>query len=117
MRLAHHIAVLALALTAAVPGNAAEPRSEATIGQGEGPAWDGKGNLYFTSKGNIWRRDSEGKIHVFREDAQANGLIFDLQGRLIMCESGRRRVTRLEPNGELTVLADNYEGKRFNSPN
>ena len=34
-----------------------------------------------------------------------------------MCESGRRRVTRLEPNGELTVLADNYEGKRFNSPN
>lgn len=117
MRLAHHIAVLALAFAAAVPGQAAEPRREATIGQGEGPAWDGKGNLYFTSKGNIWRRDSEGTIHVFREDAQANGLIFDHQGRLIMCESGRRRVTRLEPNGELTVLADNYEGKRFNSPN
>ena len=90
---------------------------EANVGQSEGPASDGKGNLYFTSKGRIMRRDAQGKVEVFREDAQANGLMFDKQGRLVMCESGRRRVTRLEPNGKITVLADNYEGKRFNTPN
>jgi gluconolactonase len=90
---------------------------EANVGQSEGPASDGKGNLYFTSKGRIMRRDANGKVDVFREDAQANGLMFDNQGRLVMCESGRRRVTRLEPNGEVTVLADSYEGKRFNTPN
>jgi gluconolactonase len=117
MRFEHQIAVTALAVAAAVTAYAAEPKREAAIGQGEGPAWDGKGNLFFTSKGRILRRDSEGKIHVFREDAQANGLLFDHQGRLVICESGRRRVTRLEPNGDLTVLADNYESKRFNSPN
>jgi gluconolactonase len=90
---------------------------EANVGQSEGPASDGKGNLYFTSKGRIMRRDPSGKVGVFREDAQANGLMFDKQGRLVMCESGRRRVTRLEPNGDVTVLADSYEGKRFNTPN
>jgi gluconolactonase len=90
---------------------------EANVGQSEGPASDGKGALYFTSKGRIMRRDANGKVDVFREDAQANGLMFDKQGRLVMCESGRRRVTRLEPNGEVTVLADSYEGKRFNTPN
>jgi gluconolactonase len=90
---------------------------EANVGQSEGPAWDGKGSLYFTSKGRIMRRDASGKVEVFREDAQANGLMFDKQGRLVICESGRRRVTRLEPNGEVTVLADSYEGKRFNTPN
>ena len=117
MRLSHYKSLTALAIIAAFAANAAEPKREAAIGQGEGPAWDGKGSLYFTSKGSILRRDPEGKIHVFRQDAQANGLLFDHQGRLIVCESGRRRVTRLEPNGETTVLADNYESKRFNSPN
>jgi gluconolactonase len=117
MPLAHYTVVMALATGSAVTGIAAEPQRVATIGQGEGPAWDGKGNLFFTSKGQILRRDPEGKVHVFREDAQANGLLFDHQGRLIICESRRRRVTRLESDGELTVLADNYESKRFTSPN
>jgi gluconolactonase len=47
----------------------------------------------------------------------SNGLTIDKQGRLIICEHGNRRVTRLEPDGSLTVLADRYEGKRLNSPN
>lgn len=47
----------------------------------------------------------------------SNGLTLDPQGRLIICEHGNRRVTRLEPNGSLTVLADRFEGKRLNSPN
>jgi gluconolactonase len=47
----------------------------------------------------------------------SNGLTLDKQRRLIICEHGNRRVTRLEPDGRLTVLADHYEGKRLNSPN
>jgi gluconolactonase len=47
----------------------------------------------------------------------SNGLALDPQGRLSICEHGNRRVTRLEPNGTITVLADRHEGKRLNSPN
>lgn len=47
----------------------------------------------------------------------SNGLAIDPQGRLTICEHGNRRVTRLEPNGVITVLADRFEGKRLNSPN
>lgn len=47
----------------------------------------------------------------------SNGLTLDKQGRLTICEHGNRRITRLEPNGSITVLADRYQGKRLNSPN
>lgn len=47
----------------------------------------------------------------------SNGLALDPQGRLTICEHGNRRVTRLEPNGKVTVLADRDGGKRLNSPN
>jgi gluconolactonase len=47
----------------------------------------------------------------------SNGLTLDAQGRLTINEHGNRRVTRLEPDGRVTVLADRYEGKRLNSPN
>jgi gluconolactonase len=43
--------------------------------------------------------------------------VFDLEGRLVACEGGGRRVTRTERDGSVTVLADSFEGKRFNSPN
>jgi gluconolactonase len=47
----------------------------------------------------------------------SNGLTLDKDGRLVICEHGNRRVTRLEKDGALTVLADHYDGKRLNSPN
>ncbi len=47
----------------------------------------------------------------------SNGLTLDAQGRLTINEHGRHRVTRLERDGSLTVLADSFEGKRLNSPN
>jgi gluconolactonase len=47
----------------------------------------------------------------------SNGLAIDSAGRLIICEHGDRRITRLEKDGTRTVLADGYEGKRLNSPN
>jgi len=47
----------------------------------------------------------------------ANGSTMDRQGRIVSCEHGTRRVVRLEHDGSTTVLADRYQGKRFNSPN
>jgi gluconolactonase len=55
---------------------------------------------------------------VFRhQSGYANGNTIDRQGRLISCEQGNRRVTRTEPDGSITVLADRFEGARLNSPN
>ncbi|MEQ1853841.1 MAG: SMP-30/gluconolactonase/LRE family protein, partial [Chthoniobacteraceae bacterium] len=78
------------------------------------------GSLYFTDGRHINRMDSRGRTTVFRGAAAAhatNGLMFDAQGRLIACESKGRRVTRTEQDGTITVLADRFQGKRFNSPN
>jgi gluconolactonase len=96
-----------------------KPVRQADVHAGEGPAWDGKSTLYFTGGGRISRRDSSGKVEVFREgkEAAANGLLFDGEGRLVVCEGGNRRVVRLEKDGRVTVMADRFEGKRFNSPN
>jgi len=47
----------------------------------------------------------------------SNGLAFDKQGRLVMCEHGDRRIARLEADNTKTTLADRFEGKRLNSPN
>jgi len=51
------------------------------------------------------------------DEPGSNGLNLDSQGRLVLCEHGDRRVTRIEKDGTKTVLADNYLGKRLNSPN
>jgi gluconolactonase len=51
------------------------------------------------------------------EEPDSNGLAFDREGRLLICEHGDRRVTRLEADGRKTVLADRYQGRRLDSPN
>jgi gluconolactonase len=62
--------------------------------------------------------DTNGGTKVFREGTnEANGLMLDADGRLYACEGGGRRVVRYEPDGQVTVLADRFEGKRLNSPN
>ncbi|MFD4632453.1 SMP-30/gluconolactonase/LRE family protein [Streptomyces sp. NPDC058284] len=62
--------------------------------------------------------ETTGGVAVFRSPAgHVNGNTLDREGRLISCEQGNRRVTRTEPDGRITVLADRYEGKRLNSPN
>ncbi|MBV9778198.1 MAG: SMP-30/gluconolactonase/LRE family protein [Acetobacteraceae bacterium] len=59
-----------------------------------------------------------GRTRVFRDPSNfTNGNTRDRQGRLISCEQGFRRVTRTEYTGEITVLADSYQGKKLNSPN
>src|SRR5262245_26727005 len=96
-----------------------KPRPLNIAGAGEGPAWHRPSrSLYFTGGHRITQLDAEGQIHVFSEpSAGANGLLFDQQGRLIVCEAGNRRVTRTEADGSITVLADSYRAMKFNSPN
>jgi gluconolactonase len=89
---------------------------------GEGPQWFGDGRyLLFSDIPNnrILRwDDTSGATSVFRcPSNNANGLARDRQGRLLTCEHLTRRVTRTEYDGAITVLADNYQGKRLNSPN
>jgi gluconolactonase len=86
-------------------------------GAGEGPAWHPELGLLTSGDGHIYRRDREGQVSVHRRNTRSNGLLFDRQGRLVMCEAAARRVTRLEPDGQTTVLAETYDGKRFNQPN
>ncbi len=97
----------------------------------EGPVWIHQGYLLFSDIPNnvVWKW-TPGAVSIFRDhsgysgrDALAgayvgsNGLTLDRQGRLTLCETGNRRVTRLERDGTTTVLADRYRGKRLNSPN
>jgi gluconolactonase len=88
----------------------------------EGPAWFAAGRyLVFSDIPNnrLMRFDEcDGNVSVFRAPSNnTNGNTVDHQGRLISCEHLTRRVTRTEHNGRVTVLADRFEGKRFNSPN
>ena len=92
----------------------------------EGPAVDEKGNLFFSDiAGNrLLKMTPDGKTSVLRADSgRTNGNTFDARGRLISCEGGeqgpgRRRIVRTDmKTGEVTVLTDKYEGKRYNSPN
>ena len=99
----------------------------------EGPIWvrDG-GYLLFSDPNNntIYKYTPDGQLSVFREKSGyrgadiaeygqpgSNGLTLDREGRLTIDEHGNHRVSRLEKNGALTVLADRYQGKRLNSPN
>ncbi len=90
----------------------------------EGGAKAADGAILFSDIGDrIMRFDPKtGQTTVFREPGgRSNGMIFDPQGRLIVAEGantgGNRRVTITEPDGRVRVLAEGYQGKRFNSPN
>jgi len=99
----------------------------------EGPIWVRNGGYLLFSDPNantIYKYTKDGHLSVFKEKSGydgadiaeytqpgSNGLTLDRTGRLTINEHGNRRVTRLEKDGRLTVLADRYEGKRLNSPN
>jgi len=87
----------------------------------EGPAADLQGNVYFSDITNnkiyFWDASSN-RVSLFRDDFELpNGLILDAQGRLVVCEMGRKQLVRIEPDGEITLLANSYEGKPINMPN
>lgn len=85
---------------------------------GEGPAWHPKHGVFTSSNnGNINLLSPKNESTVYKKGAGTNGLLIDAQGRLVCCEPKLRRVTRYEDDGTLTVLTDNYEGKKYNQPN
>lgn len=91
----------------------------------EGPAYDGKGSLYFTNVADnvIHRYDEEtGKLSAFRYDSNAaNGLEFDSRGNLLVCEGSRDEkggVARIDlPSEKLTTLASRYQNHWLGAPN
>jgi gluconolactonase len=88
----------------------------------EGPAWDGQGLLFTDIPNNrIMRYDPRSsQCTQYRTNTnEANGLMFDREGRLYACEGGPggRRLVRYERDGSTTVIVDQYQGKRLNSPN
>ena len=86
----------------------------------EGPVWsDDIGLLFSDMNGNsIYNWNEEDSISIFLNPSDnSNGLTYDLEGNLIMNQTGLRRVARLESDGSQTPLATMYEGKKLNSPN
>ena len=86
----------------------------------EGPAADSTGTLYFSDipseRIHRWTLD-DGVVTVREETGRTNGLQFDAEDNLLMCEMGGRRVTAIDPQGVLSVIVDELDGRRFNSPN
>lgn len=90
------------------------------VGLTEGPVMNSRNELFFTdlSSSRILRwTPEEGTTVVRQNSGHANGLAFDPEGRLIMCEQQTRQITRLEPDGRITVLAAQWEGRPLNHPN
>jgi len=86
----------------------------------EGPLWHPDGHYYFVDiRASVLYRLTPGqRAEVVRSDTgEGNGTTFDLAGRLVLCEGGNRRVTRMGADGRIDVLMDRFEGKRLNRPN
>jgi len=134
------------AADAIIPQDAKVEKLAGDSGFLEGPVWvhsKGPGYLLFSDiPANVIRKwDPKGGVSVFLEksgftgaDASnvggqtnngfgmvnligSNGITLDKQGRIVFCQHGDRQISRLEKNGERTVLASHYDGKRLNSPN
>ncbi len=99
----------------------------------EGPAWYRKGGFLLFSdipKNAVFKWKEGNGVSLFLKpsgytgtapftgrEPGSNGLTYDAQGRLVLCQHGDRRIVRRELDGKLTVLADRFGGKRLNSPN
>jgi gluconolactonase len=123
---------LSPALDAVVPPDARLEQVAGGFEFTEGPVWSPEGALLFSSPNTnaIYRWHPRGEVTVFRSKSGytgvdigryhqpgSNGLAFDPQGRLTICQHGNRRVIRVEPHGNVTVIADRFEGRRLSSPN
>ena len=98
----------------------------------EGPVWNAAGKYLLFSdvpRNTVfqWRPESGVSVYLkpsgytglgdYSKEPGSNGLTFDAEGRLVSCEHGDRRISRLEKDGGKRTLVDNYQGKRLNSPN
>jgi gluconolactonase len=119
------------ALDALVPETATIEKLAVGFTFSEGPLWFAAGHLWFSDvQGNVVRQWSpSGVIEILRPggydgtDAPAdafvgpNGMIAGEGGSVLLCQHGNRRIVRIAPDGKVSTLVDNYEGKRLNSPN
>lgn len=86
----------------------------------EGPLWHPDGFYYFVDirRSHLHRLTPGKEPELLRANTgEGNGTTFDLQGRLVICEGGNRRVTRWSSGDQSEILVDRYEGKRLNRPN
>ncbi len=101
------------------PGASLLPVS-GSYGFTEGPAVDAQGNIYFSdlAAGQIYKWSTDGAVTLFIDQLNApNGLYFDKEGLLVACESGNGRLISIDSEGQVTVLADQYNQVQFNEPN
>ena len=128
------ITLVIIALTV-IPAAMQELEIATSVSMLEGPTVDGEGNVYFTDilMQRIMRFSKDGKFSVFRDKSNvANGMVFDLQGRLVAAEGatsptaersgmatgGIPRVTRTDlKTGKIEILADTFNGKPLSGPN
>jgi len=118
------LAILSAAFLAVAPAQDFSKITIEIVGKGfvftEGPAWSKEGFLVFsdTVADKIWKWTPGTEAVSFREPSGgANGNAFDTQGRLYTCESRARRVTRSNmKDGRVDVVADQWEGRKFNAP-
>jgi gluconolactonase len=120
------------ALDAIVSPDARIEKLATGFGFTEGPVWAPGDYLLFSDPNDnrIYRWSPDGQVSIYRTKSGysgtdigeyrqpgSNGLAFDREGRLTIAEHGNRRISRLEKNGMVTVMADRFEGRRLNSPN
>jgi alcohol dehydrogenase (cytochrome c) len=85
----------------------------------EGPVWDPKGFLYVSDeeKNRLSRVYPDGRVETLLEIGDPDGSTLDAKGRLVTTASVLRSIIQVDPDGKYKVLADKFEGKKFNSPN
>lgn len=85
----------------------------------EGPVWDPSGFVYVSDEelNKIFRVYPDGHKEVLISLGDPDGNTYDQQHRLLDCASYLRAIIRITPDGQYTILADHFEGKKFNSPN
>lgn len=86
----------------------------------EGPAVDKRGNIFFVDQPNdrIWEYDINGKLSLFMEHTlHSNGMYFDAKGNLISCADEQEQLVSISPDKKITVLIDDFAGKKLNGPN
>jgi len=111
--------------TGLTPEKVTRPGAQATIiadgfDFAEGPAANSIGELFFSDlqASRIYKINNKGELSIFLQNSGgANGLFFDTSGNLIACQGDLGRVVSISEQRGVTVLADTYQGKRFNKPN
>ncbi len=120
------------AINALIPAGAVIEKLAGGFEWAEGPVWNPKSKtlLFSDVPRNVvfeWKDGGGTRDYIYpsgytgrtpREgEPGSNGLAFDRERRLVLCQHGDRRVARLEPSGQFTTLAEFYQHRRFNSPN